>query len=245
MDIEYDPTAKTMFISQANSVASLLERARMSDCNSTVTPCQAGILFSKKDCPEPPADARSCTEYRSLIALANFIACSTSPDITFTVNKLCKFMSNPGEVHWQALFHLLRDLKGTKSKGLFENFSVDRGDAVNGVHGYTDSSYADCHQKHDVFYYDGAILSWYSKLHTFVTTCTNHSEYAALALRTKEAQWMVYLFSQLEPQTKHVPVPLYVDNSGVESSILHVCLWDMRAVNKKINSWGNREKDYW
>ncbi len=84
MDIEYDPTAKTMFISQANSVASLLERARMSDCNSTVTPCQAGILFSKKDC-----------EYRSLIALANFIACWTRPDITFTVNKLCKFMSNP------------------------------------------------------------------------------------------------------------------------------------------------------
>ncbi len=98
---------------------------------------------------------------------------------------------------------------------------MDRGDAVNGVHGYTDSSYADCHQKHDVFYYDGAILSWYSKLHTFVTTCTNHSEYAALALGAKEAQWMVYLFSQLEPQTKHVPVPLYVDNSGIISLVFN------------------------
>jgi hypothetical protein len=72
-----------------------------------------------------------------------------------------------------------------------------------------------------VFFYGGAILSWYSKLHTFVTTCTNHSEYAALASGAKEAQWMVYLFSDLDPQIPHTPVPLFVDNSGVVSMVFN------------------------
>jgi hypothetical protein len=54
-----------------------------------------------------------------------------------------------------------------------------------------------------------------------VTTCTNHSEYAALAQGAKEAQWMVYLFEQLEPKVKHTPVPLFVDNSGVISLVFN------------------------
>ena len=223
MDIQYDPVARRMFISQANSINSLLERAKMRDCNPCPTPCQSGMLFTKRDCPDPPAGPTICTEYRSLIALANFGACWTRPDITFTVNKLCKYMSNPGEAHWRALKHLIRYLQGTKQSGLVYDFGQPE-DRPAGVHGFTDASYADCPDTGRstvayVFYFHGAIISWYSKLHSFVTTSTNHSEYAALALGTKEAQWMVYLFDQLEPEVKHEPVPLYVDNSGVISLV--------------------------
>ena len=133
-------------------------------------------------------------------------------------------MSNPGPVHWQALKHLLRYLKGTAHLGLTYDFG--KASKVPGLHGYTDASYADCPDTSKstvayVFFYGGAILSWYSKLHTFVTTCTNHSEYAALAAGTKEAQWMVYLFSELESKIQHTPVPLFVDNSGVVSMVFN------------------------
>ena len=132
------------------------------------------------------------------IALANFISCWTRPDITYTVNKLCKYMSNPGPVHWQALKHLIRYLKGTMNLGLFLD-SV----STPGLHGYTDASYADCIDTSKstigyVFFYGGSV-SWFSKLHTFVTTSTNHSESAALAAGSKEAQWLVYLFQELRP----------------------------------------------
>src|SRR6185437_8935027 len=152
-----------------------------------ITPCAANMVFSKQDCPETP-DPQSCTEYRKLVALANFISNWTRPDITFTVNKLCKFMSNPGPVHWAALKHLLRYLKGTVHLGLCYDFG--KVPKVQGLHGYTDASYADCPDTSKstvayVFFYGGAILSWFSKLHTFVTTCTNHSEYAALASGAK------------------------------------------------------------
>jgi histone deacetylase 1/2 len=133
-------------------------------------------------------------------------------------------MSNPGEAHWRALKHLLRYLKGTQHMGLYFNFGV--ANPITSVHGYTDASYADCPDSGKstvayVFFLGNAILSWYSKLHTFVTTSTNHSEYAALALGAKEAQWLVYLFDELEPQIKHTPMPIYTDNSGVISLVFN------------------------
>ena len=128
-------------------------------------------------------------------------------------------MSNPGSVHWQALKHLLRYLKGTRDVGLVYDFSIP---CTLGLHGFTDASYADCPDTSKstigyVFYYGNAILSWYSKLHSFVTTSTNHAEYAALAQGAKEAQWFVFLFQQLDSKSQHTPVPIFVDNSGVIS----------------------------
>ena len=230
MAVKYDSAARTMFISQLNAINTLLERAGMTDCNPVSTPCQAGIVWTKRDCPQQQESAANCTQYRALVALANFIANWTRPDITFTVNKLCKYMANPGPAHWQALKHLLRYLKGTSHVGLCYDFSnkdtVVASQSVQGLHGFTDASYADCPDTSKstigyAFFYGGAILSWFSKLHTFVTTCTNHSEYAALTQGAKEAQWLVYLFEQLESQVKHTPVPIFVDNSGVISLVFN------------------------
>ena len=54
-------------------------------------------------------------------------------------------------------------------------------------------------------------------MHSFVTTSTNHSEYAALALGAKEAQWLSILFNEIDPKPSkpHLPVPIYGDSSGV------------------------------
>jgi len=206
MEIRYNPEDKTMFLCQSNTVQVLLDRAGLSDCNPGLLPCQVASVFSTKDCPTPTSSR--CTEYRSLVALANFLACWTRPDIAFVVNKLCKFMANPGELHWQMLKYLIRYLKGTKSKGLLYKFGTDSAN----VHGYADSSHADCPDTSKstlgyVFYFGRAILSWHSKLHSYVTTCTNHSEYAALFLGAKEAQWLVYLFDELDAGQPHNPIP--------------------------------------
>ena len=221
MDIQYKPESRQMFLCQEHTTDVLLERARLQDCNPAQTPCPAGTVFSKQDCPSP-ASPRT-TEYASLIALANYLACWTCPDIAYIVNKLCKFMANPGEVHWQLLKHLLRYLKGTKHKGLLFDFANPS--SVTELHGYCDSSHADCPDtRHStlayVFRLDNAVLSWHSKLHSYVTSCTNHSEYAALFAAAKEAQWLVYLFKDLK-LANMLPIPIYVDSSGVVSMVFN------------------------
>ena len=64
MSVVFDARTRKMFISQQNSVNNLLERAQMADCNPVSTPCHAGVVWTKKDCPKsqnPPKTAR-CTE---------------------------------------------------------------------------------------------------------------------------------------------------------------------------------------
>jgi hypothetical protein len=163
------------------------------------------------------------------VALANFISCWSRPDITYTVNKLCKYMANPGDAHWRVLKHLIRYLAATRHDGICYDFGEEEKRPPNlpkGLHGFTDSSFADCVDTGRstlayVFFYGPAIISWYSKLNSYVTTCTNHAEYNALAMGAKEAEWQVLLFNQLAAGNAHTPVPIMVDNSGIISMVFN------------------------
>ena len=132
MEIKYDPSEGTMAISQASTTGVLLDRAKLPACNPSSIPCQPGAIFSTADCPKEANTNTTTSEYRSLIAMANFISCWTRPDVTFVVNKLCKFMANPGDVHWKYLKALLRYLNGTRTRGLF--YSAKKSD-VPGIYG--------------------------------------------------------------------------------------------------------------
>lgn len=223
MTVSRNLKEKYICLCQSNTIQVLLERAKMVDCNPAATPCVAGTVFTKKDCPKDPAENPLTTDYRSLIALLNFISVWTRPDITFTVNKYCKFMGNPGEAHWRGLKHLLRFMKGTMNWSL--KFSMEEG-SDGSLIGFSDSSFGDCVDTGRstlayVFTLGGAIISWYSKLNTFVTLSTNHSEYSALALAAREAEWLIMLFSDLDPGKTLTPVPILVDNSGVVSLVFN------------------------
>jgi hypothetical protein len=70
-----------------------------------------------------------------------------------------------------------------------------------------------------IFFFDTNAISWYSKLHGYVTTCSNHSEYAALFVGSKEA---FYLIGWLQPLQSFLnlqlePTPIFLDNDGAKS----------------------------
>ena len=64
-----------------------------------------------------------------------------------------------------------------------------------GFYGFFDASHADCPDTRKstiayVFFYSGCALSWKTKLHSFVTTSTNHSELVASAMAAREAKYL-------------------------------------------------------
>jgi hypothetical protein len=162
-------------------------------------------------------------DLRGLLALANYISVWTRPDITYVVNKLCKYMANAADSHVDAFERLLRYLIGTRDLGLVYAFDG----AAPPVVAYSDSSHMDCVDTSRstlayLFFLYGQIVTWYSKLHTFVTTCSNHSEYAAMFQAAKEAQsifnWLAPLLSVLGVSV--VPIPIFNDNDGASALAL-------------------------
>ncbi len=171
---------------------------------------------------------RDLVRSRGLTALCVFIAQWTRPDILFVVNKLCKFMSNPGELHLAALKRLLRYLAGTMYLGLVYTTDTAGADSpALGLHGFTDSSHMDCPDTSRstiafVFLLGKAPISWFSKLHSYVTTCTNHSEYAALFGGAKEAAYLTEWLGPLEVPLglTLAPVLIFNDNNGASALAL-------------------------
>ena len=47
-----------------------------------------------------------------------YLSSAMRPDISFAVSKLSRFVSNPGDIHWQTLERVMRYLKGTVSYGI-------------------------------------------------------------------------------------------------------------------------------
>jgi hypothetical protein len=49
--------------------------------------------------------------YSQIIGSLLYLAGATRPDISFAINKLSRFTSNPGSDHWCALEHVMRYLE--------------------------------------------------------------------------------------------------------------------------------------
>jgi hypothetical protein len=65
-----------------------------------------------------PKDAEDQLRYSQIIGSLMYLASATRPAISFAVSKLSRFVSNPEDVHRQALERVLRYLNGTASYGI-------------------------------------------------------------------------------------------------------------------------------
>ena len=221
MDIVQSDDFCTVTLSQKNSIEDLLERAGMTNCNPAATPCVAGMVWTKQDCPEVVQPFHpEMPIYRGVLALALFISNWTVPPAVYAVNKLCKYMANPGDKHVAALKRLLRYFAAIKDHGLV----YTRQASPQGLVGFSDSSHMDCPDTSRstvafVFFFNDCVISWYSKLHGYVTTCTNHSEYAALFVASKEAfhliEWLRPLQDFLKLSVE--PATIFLDNDGARA----------------------------
>ena len=220
VSITRDRARLSMTLDQSKATSILLSRAGMDSCKPVPTPVASNFVFTKKDCPSTDHESHDLAEqakwYRSILASCIYLSTWTRPDISFAVSKLSKYMHNPGAKHIEALKRLLRFLKGSESRCLCYEFS--NGPDSLGVYGYFDASHADDVDTRKstmayIFFYFGCPISWNSKLHTYVTTSTNHSEYVASSKAAKEAKWLSKIFTALGTSDV-LPIHLFSDSLG-------------------------------
>ena len=118
MGIFHDKIRNTIYITQQQYI----ERIVKSFCKHGISefrpPMDERQHYSKTQMPKAgSAETLQMTTfpYRELIGSLLWVSNGTRPDVTYSVNTLTKFTSNPGLIHWRAALRVLGFLNATKN----------------------------------------------------------------------------------------------------------------------------------
>ncbi|KAK2373624.1 putative mitochondrial protein [Trifolium repens] len=185
----------SLLLSQAKYIRDLLSKAKMDTANGMPTPMASTLKLSKVG--SIPVD--DPTQFRSIVGALQY-ATLTRPEIAYSVNKVCQFLSNPLEEHWKAVKRILRYLSGTLHYGLL--IQVAPIDKPLTLIGFCDADWAsdpdDRRSTSGACIYVGPnLVSWWSKKQTLVARSNAEAEYRSLANLSLEILWLQSLLTEL------------------------------------------------
>ena len=199
-----------MTVTQRKFALDLLHRVNMENCKSTSTPLSTSESLSRAvGTALGPEDS---FRYRSIVGGLQYLTL-TRPDISFAVNKVCQFLSQPTDVHWEAVKRILRYIKGTLHTGL-----KFRRSSFTGISIFTDADWAGCVDDRlstsgYAIFVGPNLVSWSSKKQPTVSRSSTEAEYKALANGVAEAIWINSLLKELGVTRQRTPI-LWCDNLG-------------------------------
>ncbi|XP_019051905.1 PREDICTED: uncharacterized protein LOC109114147 [Nelumbo nucifera] len=166
-------------------------------------------------------------EYRSIVGALQYVTL-TRPDISFSVNKVCRFLHAPTDAHWSSVKRILRYLKSTLDVGLhFTPLTSLQ------LHAFSDANWAGCpddHKSTDGYcvYLGPNLIAWSAKKQAIVARSSTEAEFRALANLVTELLWFQSLLTDLGFPSKMPPVS-WCDNIGTSHWLLIRCF--MHAPN--------------
>jgi len=158
--------------------------------------CKMNSVYVERNSENVPHDI---FEFDSLIGSLMYLSNNTRPDIAYSVNCLCRYMSCPSQQHYYYAQHIVAYLNSTVDYGIF----YKKGDGVK-FSAYCDASFcsdADTSRSvsGNVMLINDTAISWHSCLQSTVCLSTTESEYLSMGLVGKECLWMKYLLNEILP----------------------------------------------
>lgn len=180
-------------------------------------PITKGSVFSKLDCPSTDNELNEMSHYpyRSLLGCLSFLSNRTRPDISYAVNILSQFQSNPGIKHWSALVKLLGYVIKTRKIKL--NLTCNNPQIIT----YSDADFAANRDDRtslggQLVLLGTATIGWRTFKEKCVSLSTMEAEFVAMTEATKETIWfnriLVECFEKEVIQSHFNKPILYVDN---------------------------------
>jgi len=209
----------------------------MDESNPISSPMVGGCKLTKfgsEDFPDP-------TLHRSIFGALQY-ATITRPEISFSVNKVCQFMSEPSEQHWLAAKRILRYLISTVSWGLhFQSASLRH---PFPLHAYYDADWvSDPDDRRSTsgaaIFLGPELISWWSKKQSVVARSSTEAEYRSMALIAAEVTCIQSLLSEL--QVAYTTPIILCDNTSTVS-LAHNPVLHSRAKHMELDLFFVREK---
>jgi hypothetical protein len=226
---------QVLSISQEQYFDKVLKKFKMDDCKTSSTP-EALERLRLTDVPNNEEEKKLMNNipYRSAVGSLMYGALGTRPDITHAVNEVSRYLSNPGQTHWQAVKRIMRYIRGhMKEKLVYQSYiHEDIKTWMPAIETYTDADWAgDLDTRKSTTGYiikiDGNTISWTSRRQPSITLSTAEAEYMAITDATKEVLWTRQLVKEIlnvvhddELTFKDKPLPyslIYTDNQAAKA----------------------------
>nr|KYP67571.1 Retrovirus-related Pol polyprotein from transposon TNT 1-94 [Cajanus cajan] len=201
----------SLILTQSKYIRNLLNRTDMEASKPISSPMVSGCKLSKIRSEKFP----DASLYRSVVGALQY-ATIIRPEISFSVNKVCQFMSQPLEQHWIVVKRILRYLKGIISWGL--RLQPSPSTSSLSIQAYCDADWAsdpdDRRSTSGASIFLGPnLVSWWSKKQNVVACSSTEAEYRSLALAAAEVMWIQTLLSEL--RVNHSPPVIFCDNMSI------------------------------
>lgn len=180
-------------MNQAKYIKDLIHKIGLEPCKSAATPCKhhTSMLMTEGN------PLRDPSTYRSIVGSLQYLT-FTRPDIAFTVNSMCQFMTTPIEVHFGVVKWILRYLQETIQFGICYSANAEMN-----LNAFSDADWAaDLNTRRlmtrYVVFLGNNPISWQSKKQSSVSGSSTEAEYNALAYTTANISWVSYILKDLD-----------------------------------------------
>ncbi|KAL9996375.1 putative RNA-directed DNA polymerase [Helianthus debilis subsp. tardiflorus] len=208
LGIEVARINEGLVLSQRKYILDILEDAGMTGCCPSPFPMEQNLKLDKCE-EEQRVDGQ---QYRRLVGRLLYLQ-ATRPDVTFAVNVLSQFVSDPRQSHMEAANRVLRYLKATAGQGIL----LPKAGGTN-LTVYSDSDWLGCpftrrSRTGYILLLGGAPVSWKSKKQSVVSRSSAEAEYRAMATAVSETLWMRWLLKELGTPPDR-PTQVFCDNQA-------------------------------
>ena len=205
LGMEVARSRKGISVSQRKYILDLLTETGMLGCRPSDTPMEARS-------PEDEGRLVDVDQYQRLVGRLIYLS-HTRPDIAFAVSIVSQHMHSPKETHLQAVYRILRYLKGSPGKGLLFSKSPNRGVEV-----FSDADWAGSKvdRRSTTGYCTfiwGNLVTWRSKKQSVVSRSSAEAELRAVAQGVCEGLWIKKVFRDLQMSVAG-SIKLYCDNQA-------------------------------
>ncbi|XP_019079594.1 uncharacterized mitochondrial protein AtMg00810-like [Vitis vinifera] len=178
---------------QRKYVLDLLDETGMLGCKPAETPIELNVKLQ----PTKAKNVKDRDRYQRLVGRLIYLS-HTHPDIAFSVSMVSQFMHAPGPEHFEAVYRILRYLKGTPSRGLLFK---SRGHLQ--IETYTDADWAgSIVDRRSISgccsFVGGNLVTWRSKKQNVVARSSAEAEFRVVAHGICEIMWIRRLLEELK-----------------------------------------------